>query len=468
MLQTYLAIKTEQTTIAFKSIISQEIEDYRADINVLLIRLATYLQLWLKPQQALVDGLPSTSTTSPLLSFRKMFLTSLHELLFDTDIIPKLRDVFQSTLPNQQVEDEDSGTSSIQTLQAIHYLGLLERFDSLLWDVIYSQIDSRISQACAGDFTTPTQLQSLLEWLDSELGEWLLGIYTVAIQSLDEAAARAKALKILKPAMQRFEWYIYSSLFKLRISELFDLIVEFPDSTPAVQDLALCLSKNEQKNTLIKNLMRQIRKRLLHPGADTRDIITQYINLIRVMRLLDPPGILLAKVAQPMRAYLRARPDTIRCIVQGMVEEDGDLMNELRGGPDNENEEVKQLKEKVDDEVEDFTDDGYKWTPTPFDAPADYSRNKTADIIQLLVSIYDTKELFVKELQTLLAQRLLAIKDYAFERELRSVEILKMRFGEAALAGLEVMLKDCADSKRIDGSLHGAVSISFGAHFVKI
>lgn len=40
-------------------------------------------------------------------------------------------------------------------------------------------------------------------------------------------------------------------------------------------------------------------------------------------------------------------------------------------------------------------------------------------MIQLLVSIYDTKDVFVKELQVLLAQRLLAIRDYALEKEVR-------------------------------------------------
>ena len=44
-------------------------------------------------------------------------------------------------------------------------------------------------------------------------------------------------------------------------------------------------------------------------------------------------------------------------------------------------------------------------------------------MIQLLVSIYDTKDVFVKELQVLLAQRLLAIRDYALEKEVRSTRI---------------------------------------------
>jgi anaphase-promoting complex subunit 2 len=204
----------------------------------------------------------------------------------------------------------------------------------------------------------------------------------------------------------------------------------------------------------------------LHPGANTKDIITQYISLIRVLRVLDPPGVLLARVAGGIRAYLRGRSDTIRCIVSGMIEDDSELMRELLGAGDDGHDATRAgevrglLTEKQEDLIESFVDENYTWTPAPVDAPADYSRNRAADIIQLLVSIYDTKELFIKELQTLLAGRLLAIKAYAYDKELRSVETLKVRFGEQALQGLEVMLKDCADSKRTDTALHGVAPVS--------
>ena len=39
----------------------------------------------------------------------------------------------------------------------------------------------------------------------------------------------------------------------------------------------------------------------------------------------------------------------------------------------------------------------------------DFRTNKPSDVISTLVSIYDSKDLFVRELQVLLAQRLLAI-----------------------------------------------------------
>ena len=68
----------------------------------------------------------------------------------------------------------------------------------------------------------------------------------------------------------------------------------------------------------------------------------------------------------------------------------------------------------------------------------------------------------------LLAQRLLAVTDGNYEKEVRghrnrkrsrslklgiqrrNIEILKIRFGEAALQVCEVMLRDMTDSRRID------------------
>lgn len=48
--------------------------------------------------------------------------------------------------------------------------------------------------------------------------------------------------------------------------------------------------------------------------------------------------------------------------------------------------------------------------------PSAFRTNKPSDIISTLVSIYDSKDLFVKELQVLLAQRLLSITDDSVEK----------------------------------------------------
>jgi len=48
----------------------------------------------------------------------------------------------------------------------------------------------------------------------------------------------------------------------------------------------------------------------------------------------------------------------------------------------------------------------------------------------------------------------LALKSYDSKRELKNVELLKLRFGESSLQLCEVMVKDISSSRRIDYNIH--------------
>lgn len=109
------------------------------------------------------------------------------------------------------------------------------------------------------------------------------------------------------------------------------------------------------------------RKRLLHPGAETRDVVSQYISTIRSLRILDPPGVLLHKVAEPIRQHLRSRADTVKCIVSLLVEgEDSDDDGGRGLGLNDENESGGLMAENFGSEVERFSDP--RWDPEPVDA----------------------------------------------------------------------------------------------------
>ena len=47
---------------------------------------------------------------------------------------------------------------------------------------------------------------------------------------------------------------ITCALLCFRVSELFDILVEYPDSEPALQDLKLCLEKVNKRAGLIASL----------------------------------------------------------------------------------------------------------------------------------------------------------------------------------------------------------------------
>lgn len=108
------------------------------------------------------------------------------------------------------------------------------------------------------------------------------------------------------------------------------VIADFPDSRPAIDDLKICLEKVDLRNFLIKSIKESLKKRLLHPGVNTTDILTGYVAAIKTIRHLDSSGVLLEMITKPVKQYMRSRPDTVRCVASALTE-DGptDLSEEL-------------------------------------------------------------------------------------------------------------------------------------------
>ena len=76
------------------------------------------------------------------------------------------------------------------------------------------------------------------------------------------------------------------------------------------------------------------------------------------------------------------------------------------------------------------------WEPLPLSNNAEFTyisaKSKQSDIISQLVNIYGSPEAFLKVYKTMLEERLLG-PNYEQEEELKNLELLKIRFGEAKL-----------------------------------
>ena len=272
------------------------------------------------------------------------------------------------------------------------------------------------------------------------------------------------------PDTELQEWYeglmhfVYTYIGDLRTASLFDLVIDFPESLPALKDLRVCLKHTGRHRHLASTFGNAVRGRLLHPGAATGDIIQHYVSTIRALQHVDPSGAVLHAVSAPLREYLRSRKDAIRCIVTMLTESEDEsgalasLMDIDENSSDHPGYDVNSdfWGSKADEQAlhEILAD---QWEPGPLEvAPLDITHleeSPTGDVISMLVNIYGTKELFVSEYRAMLADRLLAKNDFECDRELRTLELLKVRFGESSLHTAEVMLKDFSDSKRINGNV---------------
>ncbi|KAJ9642244.1 hypothetical protein H2204_002613 [Knufia peltigerae] len=291
------------------------------------------------------------------------------------------------------------------------------------------------------------------EWLERHLDFWVEHLLARITQKMchhleDDSQSLSTPVKTKK-----WKDMATARLGALRVDELFNVIVEWDVTAPAIEDLRAFTTNPATRAYLTQDFANVLQKRLLHPGASTVEILQIYISIIRAFRILDPRGVLLDRIARKLRRYLRERDDTIKVIVVGLLSDPGsddgkpappdpNVLTELAVELNNTN----NQSSGADDT--DFDWNNMDWVPDPIDAAPDYAKTKN-DVIGSLITLFDTKDVFVRELQYYIADRLLK-KNEDFNQEISVLEHLKLRFGDAALQGCEVMLRDVLDSRKVD------------------
>lgn len=309
-----------------------------------------------------------------------------------------------------------------------------------------------IRAAYAGEWQSPsTAPQHLEQWVENVYAR--LAAQVLAIIHSDPAGTQSGAMEVSLRDVEKWRAMGIARLGKLRVSELFDVVVDWPVSGGAVEDLRRFTNNSSGARMYVTHFFSiNLLQRLLHPGASTVEILQVYISIIRAFHILDPKGVLLDRIARPIRRYLRDRDDTVKVIVSGLLADPatadgptatGDNLAELAA------ELSKVHQHSMQNNRSELDYDDLYWLPDPVDAAPDYRKSKSADVIDSLVSLFDSKETFVKEMQTLLADRLIQ-KRQNYDQEITVLELLKIRFGDSALQACEVMLKDISDSRRLD------------------
>ncbi|EYB86756.1 hypothetical protein Y032_0273g971 [Ancylostoma ceylanicum] len=246
-------------------------------------------------------------------------------------------------------------------------------------------------------------------------------------------------------------------------------VVNFPKSYPTLSTLRNCMINVQEygREKLVNTLIDDVEAQLLHIAVDTPTILNGYSLCVESLRELDPSCVIMHRVCKVIKEYLKRRPDTVRQIINYITSEKRDDLaahlanrcgtivdeDELTGANDDFLPEAMNLSQ------------WRHWMPDPIDAsPGESGRfRQAADVFNMLVSVYGSKEMFVKEYRQLLAERLTSsnTKDPIFER--RYLDLLKLRFNEGELQQCEVMLKDIRDSQKIDRTALGRKCIPVSA-----
>ena len=341
----------------------------------------------------------------------------------------------------------------MQMLQSVGLGGYQAQriFAEVMSDILTTHIKSTF----AGVWTSPSSVgEQLRNWVENSFSRLVVEI--LSSMKTVHASAADQLVDVTHADVERWQEMGVNKLGALRTEELFDVIVEWENgSQGAIEDLKRYVTTPSSRTYLTTTFSSIVSHRLLQPGASTTEILQVYISIIRAFTLLDPKSVLLDRVARPIRRYLRERDDTVNIVVGGLLADPedesnaGDILQELAI------EMNKSTAAKGEDETDegDLDYDDMKWMPDPVDAGPDYKKSKNSDVIGSLISLFESKDVFVKEFQNILGERLLQ-KEYEFDREIRVLELLKLRFGEAALQACEVMLRDILDSRRVDTFIH--------------
>jgi hypothetical protein len=300
-----------------------------------------------------------------------------------------------------------------EEIALIKQFGFADIYRNDILKLLNDEIESYIGRKLRGEYEEPA-LPVVHEWVSSSLIEFCQCIFN------ETSAAHLDSLK------QHVLLQIPLALSRARAPELFDMVRDFPDSTPAIVELRQASLSSGMMSFLGKTLKRALCGRLLHLGASTSDIIDVYVKMIRCFRILDPSNLLLNYVAKPIRQYLVGRKDTIRCIVSSLTEGDDDnLHSELRAGGSLE---YGAGNDSDDDDEEEESPDIH-WNPAKraLDFPGGREGGQTKDVLALLVSIYGSTDLFVTEYRSILAGRLLQNIEYFSDVEVKTLELLKIR-----------------------------------------
>nr|CCA17313.1 anaphasepromoting complex subunit putative [Albugo laibachii Nc14] len=271
---------------------------------------------------------------------------------------------------------------------------VLELIDQLEWSSVVEPVLIRLQKSRIKQKIAHISRNNFGFHLIAKVEQWALCEIIPWIESLMQVV-RIDTMKI--STIVQINLSIRQGFVRHYISELFDIIKEYPDSIAALEDLSTCLSKPKEKQHL----------------------------------------------------YLRNRKDTIRRIMVKLTDAESEgIVNDLQG----ENMIPIQHFDYSDDD-EDIDPD--EWMPecTLADPTNTIHSRRSDDILQILVNIYGSKEMFVNEYKAMLADRLLQALNYSTEKDMETLELLRLRFQENGLRDCQVMIRDMEDSRRINSNI---------------
>lgn len=263
---------------------------------------------------------------------------------------------------------------TVKVMRSLSQVGLAGgRAQRLFAEVLNEGLTKHVESHYAGRWSSPSTVpEELRAWIENHFARFVVEV----LVSLDDNARDepSSITKITHADVQRWQEMGIGQLGALRVSELFSVVVDWDNgSRGAMEDLKSYISNPNARLHVTQEFSEVVSHRLLQPGASTTQILQVYISIIRAFTFLDPKGVLLDRVARPIRRYLRERDDTVNIVVGGLLADPGDespgpeALTELAIELDRTGGLPVEEAKGADDGDLDWDD--MNWVPDPVDAP---------------------------------------------------------------------------------------------------
>lgn len=402
------------------------------------------------------------SWTQGLVDALNPVLRKLLRTILGTD---KPRSVGAQDSPTRERHTAASRNELLGLLESLRKVGLAgdkfqvlfaELMDNCMQDFItttYAKVwDAQEVRDTSTAAVTPGCIAHLCDWVENQYGR-------LAVEVFSQLGGHVAWTDV-----EQWRDIAIGRLATLRIKELFDIVLHWPESKGGLDDLGHAVTTPQRRLQLTDAFSATLQRRLLHPGRSTLEILQTYISMIRTFHALDHSKVLLDRVVHALQLYLCQRDDAIRIVVTGLLSNPSSSNAEEAKTKLVEmaiilNEASQQQRTHAEDEELDWDD--MSWVPDPVDAGVNYKRPKNEDVIGTLIGALGSQDIFIKEFQSIIAERLLS-KQAGFQQEIKVLGLLKNRFGENSLQNCDVMVKDIQDSRRLDAVLRRSLRNAHG------
>jgi anaphase-promoting complex subunit 2 len=355
-------------------------------------------------------------------------------------------------IASEGIESEKARREMLVLVESLKNVGLAgERFQVIFAEIMNDSMTDYISRCCRGVWSPNDMARhrifedeaslrtdyhdSILPWTTNQLPlsrcvtdlcQWIEHRYTkLAVQVLSLLDVKVIVTWADK---EKYKEMAMGRLADLRTHELFDIVVNWPQSRGALDDLRTAITTPQRRFHLTEVFAKTLSRKILHPGASTLLVLQTYISMIWSFHTLDHSKVLLDRVAYPLQLYLCSREDTVRIIITGLLSDAQDSQSDsMKSGADKLVELAQllsmgseQIGQRANDEELDWHD--MEWTPDPVDAGPGYKRSKNADIIGTLIGVLGSQDLFIKEFQNVIGENLLK-HEGSFEKEVSSLAV---------------------------------------------